>query len=207
MIKCEQKTYKSIHYLVCYPKDYEQGKKYPLFFHLHGAGGRGIGFREFDESNLFGMIKEGNTPLANAICVIPQCHTETWFDIFSDVLGLAQEVVARNDVDKNNVTGSGISMGGYAIYQVMMSLPKIFTKGFVCCGGGMYWNAFKYEGIRFKIFHGAKDEVVYPEESKRMYNRMVECQIEAELTIFPDCDHNCWDKAYQNENNLSWIVK
>ena len=27
-------------------------------------------------------------------------------------------------IDKSKVTGSGISMGGYGIYQVMMSLPQ-----------------------------------------------------------------------------------
>ena len=47
MIKCEKKEYKGIQYLIYYPEGFDKNKKYPLFFHLHGAGGRGRDFQGF----------------------------------------------------------------------------------------------------------------------------------------------------------------
>ena len=54
--------------------------------------------------------------------------------------------------------------------------------------------------------HGEKDVAVYPEEARRMYARLKEACIDATLTIYPECDHNCWDKTYSNYDNLEWLM-
>ena len=33
--------HKTLDYVINYPDDYEEGKKFPLLIHLHGAGTRG----------------------------------------------------------------------------------------------------------------------------------------------------------------------
>ena len=207
MIKCERKEFRNIQYLIYYPKDFDEQKQYPLFFHLHGAGSRGRDFKEFAGSTILRLLDEGDTPLSNAICVFPQCSNDTWFDQFNDLLDLVKEVVSLSFVDKKKVTGSGISMGGYGMYQVLMCLPELFNKAIICCGGGMYWNVGRIKNIKFRIFHGKKDEAVFPEEAIRMYNRLKEANADVTLTLYDDCDHNCWDKTYSNLDNLSWIVE
>lgn len=207
MTKCEKKVFRNTQYLIYYPKDFDEKKKYPLFFHLHGAGSRGKDFKEFAGSTILRLLDEGNTPLSNAVCVFPQCHTDTWFDEFNDLLDLVRETVNLPYIDKKRVTGSGISMGGYAMYQVLMCLPSLFNKAFICCGGGMYWNSGAIKDIKFRIFHGEQDVAVFPEESRRMYARLKEACADVTLTIYPECDHNCWDKAYTDLDNLRWIVE
>ena len=96
-------------------------------------------------------------------------------------------------------------MGGYGIHSVMMCLPELFNKAIFCCGGGMYWNAGRIKNIKFRIFHGEQDIAVFPEEARRMYARLKENLAEVELTIYPECDHNCWDKTYSNYQNLEWL--
>ena len=189
------------------PNDFKHGQKYPLFFHLHGAGGRGNDFKEFQESPILALLERGDTPLSKAVCVFPQCSNDSWFDNFNELLELVQTVTNLSFIDKTKVTGSGISMGGYGIYQVMMSKPELFNKGLICCGGGMYWNAGRLKNIKIKIFHGEKDEAVYPEEARRMYDRLKECDADVTLTIYPECDHNCWDKTYTNLEVLKWAVE
>ena len=206
MVKIEKKVFKNTKYLVYYPKDFDSSRKYPLFFHLHGAGSRGENFEEFNGSTILYLLGKENTPLSEAVCVFPQCHNDTWFVEFDELLDLLQEVINFPFVDKSRVTGSGISMGGYAIYQVMMNKPKLFNKAIVCCGGGMYWNAGMMKNIKFRIFHGAKDVAVFPEESQHMYDRLLEAGADVKLTIYPECDHNCWDKTFLNVDNLKWIV-
>ena len=98
-------------------------------------------------------------------------------------------------------------MGGYALYSVIMVVPELFHKALVCCGGGMYWNSGRIKRIKFRIFHGEKDVAVFPEEARRMYARLKEAEADVELTIYPECDHNCWEKTYGNLVNLKWLVE
>ena len=205
MIKVEKLEFKEIRYLLYYPKDYVEGKQYPVMFHLHGAGNRGVDFKEFEGSLILNILNKQDSPLSNGFCVFPQCSTDTWFDKFSELLQLVNHIFNQDFVDKNRFNASGISMGGYAIYQVMQSLPELFNKAIVCCGGGMYWNSGRLKNIKFRIFHGEKDVAVYPEEARRMYARLKECLTDVTLTIYDDCDHNCWDKTYSNYENLEWL--
>ena len=201
--KCE---FKDIQYLVYYPKNYQEGKKYPVVFHLHGAGSRGRDFVGFEGSTILGLLDKGDSPLSDAVCVFPQCYADSWFDIFNDLLDLVKHIYNSDFTDKNRFNISGISMGGYASYQVLMALPELFNKALICCGGGMYWNSGRIKNIKFRIFHGEKDVAVYPEEARRMYARLKEAEADVSLTIYPECDHNCWDKTYTNYDNLAWLI-
>lgn len=206
-MKVLKESYKGIRYLVYLPDDFDESKSYPVMFHLHGAGSRGINFKEFEGSTILNILDKGDSALSKGICIFPQCHKDTWFDIFNDLLELVQHIYDLPYVDKNRFNGSGISMGGYAIYQVMMSKPELFNKAIVCCGGGMYWNACRMKNIKFRIFHGEQDVAVFPEESRRMYARLKEANADVVLTIYPECDHNCWDKTYSNYDNLIWLFE
>lgn len=207
MTKVEKKEYKGIQYLLYYPKNYVEGKKYPVMFHLHGAGGRGRNFEGFEDSTILAILDKGDSPLSEGFTVIPQCYEDTWFSIFNDLLDFTKHIYKQPYVDKDRFNASGISMGGYAMYQVMQVLPELFNKALICCGAGMYWNTGRYKGIKFRIFHGEQDTVVFPEESVRMTNRLKENYIDVELTIYPECDHNCWDKTYSNYDNLKWLFE
>ena len=176
-------------------------------FHLHGAGSRGTNFDNFEGSVILNALDKGDSPLSNGICVFPQCHKETWFDMWDDLLALVKEIYNRDDVDKSNFNASGISMGGYGIYQVMMCLPELVHKAIVCCGGGMYWNSGAIKNIKFRIFHGEQDTTVFPEESRRMYARLKEACADVSLQVYPECDHNCWEKTYTNYKNLQWLFE
>ena len=207
MSRIDKLEFNGIRYLLYYPKNYVEGRKYPVMFHLHGAGSRGNDFKEFEDSIILKILQREDSPLSNGFCVFPQCSTDTWFDCFSELLGLVKHIYEQPYVDQSRFNGSGISMGGYGIYQVMQSLPELFHKAIVCCGGGMYWNSGRLKDIKLRIFHGAQDTAVYPEEARRMYARLKETLADVELTIYPECDHNCWDKAYTNYDNLKWLFE
>ena len=124
MSRIEKLEYNGIKYLLYYPKNYVEGKKYPVMFHLHGAGSRGTDFEMFDESSvILRILNKEDSPLSNGFSIFPQCSTDTWFDRFSELLGLVKHIYELPYVDQSRFNGSGISMGGYAIYQVMQSLP------------------------------------------------------------------------------------
>lgn len=206
-MRVEKKEFKGIMYLLYYPKNYVEGKKYPVMFHLHGAGGRGLNFEEFKGSTILDILAKGDSTLSEGFCVFPQCYKDTWFDIYNDLLDLVAHVYNEDYVDQKRFNASGISMGGYAIYQIMMSKPQYFHKALVCCGGGMYWNIGMIKDIKFRIYHGELDRVVFPEESQRMFDRLMEVGADATLTIVKGADHNCWDACYSNYDNLKWLFE
>ena len=206
MIKVDAKEFEGIHYLVVYPVNYEEGKTYPVVFHLHGAGSRGTGFKEFKDSLILEILRREDSPLKDAVVVIPQCHEDTWFSIFNPLLDLVKHIYNQPFTDKKRFSGSGISMGSYAMYQVLMCLPELFNKALICCGGGMYWNSGRLKNIKFRIFHGEKDTAIYPEEARRMYARLLETNADVSLTIYPDCAHDVWTPTYSNYANLEWLV-
>ena len=206
-MRVEKHEYQGIKYLLYYPKNYVKGKKYPVFFHLHGAGSIGINFEGFKDSVILDTLEKGDSPLSECVCVFPQCHENNWFSLFGPLMELTKHIYNSDFTDRNRFNGSGISMGGYGIYQLMMCLPELFHKAIVCCGGGMYWNAGRLKDIKIRIFHGDNDPVVYVIEAENMYKKLVEVGADVSLTIYPNCDHNCWEKTYLNYENLSWLIK
>ena len=194
-MKIQQSEYKKLKYVISYPDNYNQNEKYPVIFHTHGAGSRG---KDLKTLNIDVPIK--NNPSAeDFIIVSPQCYADTWFDIFEQLIEFCEYVYEQPFKDKTRFYSSGISMGGYTAYQLMMSRPQMFTAGIVCCGGGMYWNASRLRDIPLRIFHGAQDKVVFPCESENMTKKINECGGNATLTIYSECEHNCWDKVYTNK--------
>lgn len=204
----EQKflKFEGMDYMVGFPEGYEAGEKRPVLFLFHGAGTRGEDIKILQESNdtYFEYIKGlDEYPF---ILVTPLCTENTWFDMFERlerfVLFIANEAFA----DKNRIYAMGVSMGGYALWQLGMSIPEVFAAIAPLCGGGMYWNAERLKNVPIWAFHGAKDEVVLPEESKKMVNRVNETGGSARLTICPEIAHNVWDVAYPNAELYKWFL-
>ena len=115
--------------------------------------------------------------------------------------------IANSDfADKNHIYGMGVSMGGYTLWQLGMSMPEVFAAIAPVCGGGMYWNAERLKNVPVWAFHGAKDELVYPDESKKMVDKVNECGGNAKLTIYPEFGHNAWDGAYPCRELYEWFL-
>ena len=128
-----QAEYKKLKYVISYPDNYEKDKKYPVIFHTHGAGSRGT---DLSLLNIDAPIR--NNPSANEfIIVAPQCYADTWFEIFEQLIEFCEYIYEQPFTDKTRFYSSGISMGGYTAYQLMMSRPHLFVAGIVCCGGGL----------------------------------------------------------------------
>ena len=90
-------------------------------------------------------------------------------------------------------------------WQLLMSLPEIFKKAVIFCGGGMYWNAKKIK-TEVWAFHGRKDKTVYVEESIKMVEAINASGGKAKLTVYPGCGHDSWSKTYRNPEVFAWLL-
>ena len=201
-MKIVNSSYNKLKYVISYPDDYNAVNSYPVVFHTHGAGGRGD---DLSKVNIRVPIIE-NPCSEKCIIVAPQCYADTWFEIFEQLIEFCEFIYSQPFTDKDRFYSSGISMGGYAAYQLMMTKPNLFAGGIVCCGGGMYWNSRRLENIPLRIFHGAKDTTVLPCESENMVKYINSKGGQATLTLFEECEHNCWEKVYSNKENFEWLL-
>ena len=182
---------------------FDDKHKKPLLIYIHGAGSRGDALSKM--ANV-GPIKELNNGRdIDAIIIAPQCHRDTWFDLFSVLVEFIEDYKSRENVDESRVYIAGVSMGAYATWQMCISHPDWFAAAIPVCGGGMYWNAVRLKDLPIWAFHGALDKVVYPEESVKMVEAVNRNGGSAKLTIFPEDSHNSWDSTYQTEEMWEWL--
>ena len=190
--------------LVRYPDNFDKSKKYPVLLHLHGAGSRGSDINKLKENQIWPHVEKQNPP-----CVIfsPQCEAETvWFDHFERLKDFAKAILEFDFVDRDRYYLMGTSMGGYATWQLAMSLNTIFAAVLPICGGGMYWNSGRLKDTNLWAFHGEDDPVVRCEESVKMVNGINKRGGHAKLTVYPGTNHNAWDPTYSNPEVWEWML-
>jgi len=199
----KESEFKGLRYKIAYPNGFVKTNTYPVLFFMHGAGERGEDISLLDKHGVFYEIKEGRE--FDFICIAPQCDADlVWFDKLALVKEFILDFIKNDFVDSNNVLLSGISMGGYMSWQLLMSLPKVFRKAVIFCGGGMYWNASKIKAEVWAI-HGLKDRTVFVEESIKMVNAVLANGGKAKLTILENAEHNCWTANYKGQEIYDWL--
>lgn len=203
-MRYESCTFDSLHYLIRYPQGYRETDRYPAVLFLHGAGGRGTDLELLKTNPYFQITdKAEDFPF---LTFAPQCHTDTWFDCFETLIRFAEAIAARPDVDSTRVYVMGVSMGGFATWQIAMSRPDLFAAIVPICGGGMYWNAGRLKNMPIWAFHGKLDDTVYVEESEKMVAWTRRYGGDPKLTIYPENGHNAWSDTYGNSQVFQWLL-
>ena len=191
-------------YTVRYPKDFDETKKYPLLLFLHGAGTRGNNLGALKGSAFFKETeKYEDFPF---VVAAPLCSEDCWFDMLETLKEWASVMAAHPFVDAERVYLMGNSMGGYASWQLGMSLPSLFAAIVPICGGGMYWNAARLKNMGVWAFHGTLDRSVFPEESQKMVDAINARGGNAKLTLYPENGHDAWTDTYRNPEVFSWLL-
>ena len=193
-----------LEYVIKYPSNFDSSNKYPVLFFLHGAGTRGNDINKLIENPFFDETeKHGDLPF---IIVAPLCSEDTWFDMWERLKKLVDHISSLPDADLDRMYIMGASMGGYATWQLAMSMPEKFAAIVPICGGGMYWNASRLKDIPVWAFHGALDGVVFPDESKKMVEKVNKRGGNARLTVYPENEHNAWSDTYSNREVFEWLL-
>lgn len=201
----EIRQFEQMRYMIRFPEIYEAGKKYPVIIFLHGAGTREIETEALKES---GYLKfSGQYAQEPFIAVVPHCQgvDNTWFDMLETVKKFVRMLIEEEYTDKKRIYLTGNSMGGYGTWQLAMSMPEVFAAIVPVCGGGMYWNAGRLVNVPVWAFHGGKDPIVFPEESKKMVDGVNKAGGNAKLTIYPENFHDSWTDTYSNPKVYEWM--
>jgi predicted peptidase len=215
-------------YRILMPENFDKTKTYPVLLFLHGAGERGNDNKAqlIHGSKLFLRPEvRANYP---AIVIFPQCPEDSyWSNVKSSmvngkrnfefekggkptlamkmVMSLMEQVKDLPYTDNKRIYAGGLSMGGMGTFEILRRMRGEFAAAFAVCGGDNPENVRKYKNIPLWIFHGAKDDVVPPENSQIIADALKAKKADVKFTMYPEANHNSWDQAFAEPELLSWL--
>lgn len=199
-------------------------KKYPLIVFLHGAGERG-------DNNLVPLthfapyiLTENNRQKYPCFVLVPQCpkdkkwietdwkldaHTqpEATSEVLKNVIEIIQIMEEKYPIDTKKIYITGLSMGGFGVWDLITRYPKKFAAAVPVCGGADEKTAKKIKKLPVWAFHGALDKVVKPERSRNMVEAIKKTKGNIRYTEYPNVQHDSWKQVYQDENMWKWLFE
>jgi predicted peptidase len=192
-------------YLMYLPEQYDRSqKRWPLILFLHGSGQRGSNLQAVKKH---GLPKEVETKRDFPFIVIsPQCpNGREWS---SEYLGeLLDDIISHYRVDPDRVYLTGMSMGGYGVWDLASRYPEKFAAIAPVCGGGNSARAARLRGVPAWVFHGARDNEVPLAEAQAMVNALKRAGGTVKFTIYPKAGHKCWEETYRNPELYAWFLQ
>ncbi len=201
----EEKLFEGMPYLISYPKGFREDKKYPLIVHLHGAGSRTISNQSLGrDSSVQDLLKRQDE--RGYVVLVPHCTGGNWYEWMGVLVELVSQYRNAPYIDTNRIHLVGLSMGGYGTWALATLHPDWFASIMPLCGGGIAGFAKNLIHLPIRAFHGLKDKTVDPSESLQMVKAVNLAGGRAELILFPELDHNCWDTVYGDDKNYDWLL-
>jgi predicted peptidase len=209
-------------YRLMKPEPCEEGKLYPLVVFLHGAGERG----KDNEAQLVHGVAEfarpDNRKKYPCFLVAPQCPAgKSWVDVNwgaahhtmpTDaneqgrlVLELVEGLPKELPIDRKRIYLTGLSMGGYGTWDLLMRRPELFAAGVPICGGGDEKEAGRIAKIPIWVFHGTLDGAVPVSRSRNMVEALQKAGGHPLYTEYPDEGHASWVPAYRAPAMMRWL--
>lgn len=195
--------------------------KIPLVLFLHGAGERGdnnVSQLVHGVQPIIDYSRAKKMPLA---VIAPQCpNGKQWVDTpwgnfahrppqcseqMGLVIGMLKDRIKALNVDTSRVYVTGLSMGGYGTWDILMRCPELFAAGIPICGGGDTTRAWIIRDIPIWAFHGDVDGAVPVYNSRSMVSALWACNGKIRYREYPGYNHNVWTVTYEDEKVLDWF--
>ncbi len=190
------------------PSGFDPAKEsLPMIVFLHGAGERGD---DLSLVRIHGIPKLfGENPDYHGLRVItvsPQCPAYTvWNDVSIQLFEFILKTAEKYNADINRISITGLSMGGFGTWELLISHSDFFSAGAPICGGGMDWRIPADMKTPVRAFHGDADPTVPVEYSKFLCKAVNERGDKAELTVYSGCGHDSWTEAYERTELIEWL--
>jgi predicted peptidase len=195
-----------INYLMFLPKDYSKtGVPSPMIVFLHGSGERG---NDLEKVKAWGppAIVEKN-PDFPFVVLSPQCPDGQWWNPIL-LKGMIDDVLATNNIDKNRIYLTGLSMGGFGAWELAIAYPDYFAALAPICGGGNPILADQLKDIPIWVFHGKKDDSVPEEQSAQMVEALKKIGADVVYSVLPEGGHvDAWVYAYGEAGLFDWFLQ
>ncbi|MCS7303799.1 MAG: prolyl oligopeptidase family serine peptidase [Thermoguttaceae bacterium] len=217
---------KKLLYRLWVPRGYDPGKKYPLILFLHGAGERGDdNLKQLAIPDVLHWVRDKYAKEHPSFLVAPQCPAGAkWVDVNwwqlphhqtppepSEPMRLTMELLdalqKEFSIDPDRIYVTGLSMGGYGTFDLLVRRPKYFAAAVPICGGADDSRAKDFAHVPIWIFHGAKDQAVPVVRSRSIVEALRKAGGQPRYTEYPDGGHAIWQRVYADEELARWLFQ
>lgn len=223
----EARTYRdadggALLYRLLKPRDYDAKKSYPLVLFFHGAGERGI---DNKKQLIHGMGEFASDEIAKkypCFVVAPQCPLgQQWVDTpwtaerhtmpekptpsLRQSIELIAALEKEFSIDSRRIYVTGLSMGGFGVWDAIQRHPHRFAAAVPVCGGGDHTLASRIAHIPIWAFHGQDDTVVKPKRARDMIAAIKSAKGSPRYTEYSKTGHNSWRPTYNDPLMYRWL--
>lgn len=218
-------------YQVFVPRDFTRSRKWPVILALHGGGEYGDDGVRQTSVGIAAAIRR-NVGRFQAIVVIPQAKANGqpgWqLDGGRAAIAALDKSLKEFNGDRDRVVLTGYSAGGNGSWFLASRYPEKFAAVVVVCGFVSNFtspsNKIEYPAIAegpdphteiakrvgplaIRIYHGTADDIVLPEQSRKMADALKSIGANYEYFELPRVNHNAWDPAYDRPDLIEWMLK
>jgi predicted peptidase len=209
-------------YRLLMPKGVGASRKYPLVLFFHGAGERG-------DDNQAQLVHAMNEFAADeimtkypAFVVAPQCPAEMrWVEVdwtlerhtmpeqpspaLTASLKLVESLQEEFPIDDRRIYVTGLSMGGFGVWDAMQRRPDLFAAAAMVCAGGDPAFAARMKDIPVWAFHGELDKAVQVQRSREMIAALKATGGMPKYTEYAGVGHDSWSRTYADPALYEWL--
>ena len=209
-------------YRLLKPLGYDPRQQYPLLLLLHGAGERGVDNKLQLFHGCRDLAAEAMRRRHPALVVVPQCPVDKrWVEVPwdapshampaepSDPLRLTLELICALEkefsIDPCRRYATGLSMGGYGVWDVLQRCPKLLAAAAPICAGGDPAYAPEFAATPVWAFHGDADTTVAVNRSREMISALQAAGGRPVYTEYEGVGHDSWTSTFANRWMWDWL--
>lgn len=192
-------------YSLYLPPGYSADRRWPLVLYLHSSGERGDDQRQTHAG--LGLALRRHPERFGCLVLLPQCPEDvTWVERPALLERPLAHALSTLPVDKDRLTLTGISMGGYGCWGWGAANAHRLAALMPVCGGGQPEDYPALCSLPIWAFHGSNDDAVPVAESRRMWDMVREAGGQIRYTEYTDLGHECWDRVYSDPAAITWLL-
>jgi poly(3-hydroxybutyrate) depolymerase len=196
-------------YAIFIPPQYPlyESNKWPLIVALHGSAEVGEDGVKQTTVGLAPYIVS-RTKQFPFIAVFPQAH-QMWFRGPEEaaVWKIMEATIREYRVDPDRIYLTGLSMGGFATWEMGAARPDVFAALVPVCGAGPKGYMSNLVDMPIWAFHGAVDANVPVARSRELIEELKSLGAKPRYTEYPDVAHESWNQAYATPDLWRWLLK
>jgi poly(3-hydroxybutyrate) depolymerase len=207
------------------PEDFRRDDRrpWPIILFLHGRGERGAEGMWQTQIGLPEAVRD-HPERWPFIIVMPQCpqaHYWTDPDMMTMAMAALDREVLEFHADTLRTYLTGLSLGGYGVWELARTYPKRWA-AIAVAAGGIFWS---YAPERWReattlpeeyahavgrtpiwAFHGSDDPVVPVREDELMFAALKASGGHIRYWVYQGLRHDCWFRAFNEPELPRWLL-